>query len=138
MPNIITITPDGPYEIHGELEIVNREGQVLHTGAEFWMCRCGQSREKPFCSGRHAEVGFHDAGLLGENKLIVEEMPSSTNALRIMPNPNGSLRIQGPVEILLADGTKISGRRASLCRCGASQNKPFCDSTHKEIGFKTE
>jgi CDGSH-type Zn-finger protein len=138
MPNIITITPDGPYEIHGELEIVNREGRVLHTGDEFWLCRCGHSAEKPFCSGRHEEVGFHDAGLLGENKLIVEEMPPSTNTLRITPNPNGSLRIQGPMEILLADGTQISGRRASLCRCGASKNKPFCDSTHKEIGFKTE
>jgi CDGSH-type Zn-finger protein len=51
---------------------------------------------------------------------------------------NGSLRVEGDFEVVDQEGRAfgVSGRqRVSLCRCGQSGNKPFCDSTHKTCGF---
>jgi len=57
---------------------------------------------------------------------------------RIMVLNNGSLRVEGDFEIVDQDGKVfgLAGRtRVSLCRCGQSQTKPFCDSAHKTCGF---
>jgi CDGSH-type Zn-finger protein len=51
----------------------------------------------------------------------------------------GPYLIRGPVTLLDADGNELadgSGKpNLALCRCGASDNKPFCDGTHARIGF---
>lgn len=54
--------------------------------------------------------------------------------------PNGPLLVRGDVEILLADGEPAPRRRqtVALCRCGASAIKPWCDGSHKVIGFRTD
>lgn len=50
--------------------------------------------------------------------------------------PKGPLRITGNFTILDAAGNALPKKEAaSLCRCGASTNKPFCDGTHSKIGF---
>lgn len=50
---------------------------------------------------------------------------------------DGPLIVSGGVEITDSSGGKIDcGDKAALCRCGASSNKPFCDGTHKKIGFR--
>ncbi|HVM93822.1 MAG TPA: CDGSH iron-sulfur domain-containing protein [Terriglobales bacterium] len=62
--------------------------------------------------------------------------------VRITVRPNGSLRIDDPnslVELVDAEGNKydLTGKTAfSLCRCGASANRPFCDGSHKTINFQ--
>jgi CDGSH-type Zn-finger protein len=51
---------------------------------------------------------------------------------------NGSLLVDGPIRLLDAEGNEyplVAGKKVSLCRCGASVNKPFCDGTHSKIGF---
>ena len=51
---------------------------------------------------------------------------------------NGSYLVEGPVTIVDADGTEYdisAKKRVSLCRCGGSTTKPFCDGTHSKIGF---
>ena len=56
----------------------------------------------------------------------------------ITVKPNGPLRVEGPIKLINTDGQQIdlTGKPAvSLCRCGASTNKPFCDGTHSKIGF---
>lgn len=61
-------------------------------------------------------------------------------ATRITVNNNGSLRVEGDFEIVDAQGNPfgLAGRtRVTLCRCGHSSNKPFCDSTHKTCGFES-
>jgi CDGSH-type Zn-finger protein len=53
---------------------------------------------------------------------------------KITVNNNGSLRIEGEFEIVDKDGNEygLGGRTlVSICRCGLSQNKPFCDGSHK-------
>jgi CDGSH-type Zn-finger protein len=57
----------------------------------------------------------------------------------ITARPNGPLRVEGPIRLIDVDGTEINleGKPAvSLCRCGASTKKPFCDGTHSKIGFQ--
>jgi CDGSH-type Zn-finger protein len=50
--------------------------------------------------------------------------------------PGGPLELSGSFEITGIDGKVIeSGEVVYLCRCGGSHNKPFCDGTHKKIGF---
>ncbi len=64
-----------------------------------------------------------------------EQTPQVTIKVR----RNGSYLVEGPVRLLDADGNEydLKGKtRFSLCRCGASMNKPFCDSTHTKIGFQ--
>ncbi|MBX9245696.1 CDGSH iron-sulfur domain-containing protein [Actinotalea ferrariae] len=54
--------------------------------------------------------------------------------------PNGPLLVRGDVEIMLASGQPAPRRRrtVALCRCGASGIKPYCDGSHKVIGFTTD
>jgi CDGSH-type Zn-finger protein len=57
---------------------------------------------------------------------------------RVTVMNNGSLRVEGDFEIVDQEGRPfgLAGRaRVSLCRCGQSGNKPFCDGTHKTCGF---
>lgn len=65
-------------------------------------------------------------------------MEEQTQPVTIKINNNGPYVVDGPVRLVDADGKEydISQRkRVSLCRCGASVNKPFCDGTHSKIGF---
>jgi CDGSH-type Zn-finger protein len=63
-------------------------------------------------------------------------------AVKITIRKNGPYRVEAPegeIELLDADGNKydLTGKTAfSLCRCGASVSKPFCDGTHSKIGFQ--
>ncbi len=59
---------------------------------------------------------------------------------RITVNNNGSLRVEGDFEIVDSEGRAfgLAGRtRVTLCRCGHSQKKPFCDSSHKTCAFES-
>ena len=59
---------------------------------------------------------------------------------RITVMNNGSLRVEGDFEIVDQEGQPfgLAGRsRVSLCRCGQSANKPFCDSSHKTCSFQS-
>lgn len=62
------------------------------------------------------------------------------NEVKITVRPNGPLRVEGPIRLLDAEGGEwdLTGKPAiSLCRCGASANKPFCDGSHAKIGFQS-
>lgn len=57
----------------------------------------------------------------------------------IRANQNGSFRVEGPIRLIDADGNEYpvpEGKGVSLCRCGGSTRKPFCDGTHSRIGFE--
>lgn len=60
-----------------------------------------------------------------------QEAPPPVNLARA--RENGPLAIHADMRI----GSKVAQLRATLSRCGDSQNKPYCDGTHKKIGFKT-
>jgi uncharacterized Fe-S cluster protein YjdI len=55
------------------------------------------------------------------------------------PRPNGPLFLRGPLRIVGEDGEIVrEDTRLALCRCGGSANKPFCDGTHRRIGFSSD
>ncbi len=63
-----------------------------------------------------------------------EPAPAETT---VQPRTNGPLFVRGDVRIIDARGEVIrEDTRVALCRCGGSQNKPFCDGTHRAIGFQ--
>jgi CDGSH-type Zn-finger protein len=51
---------------------------------------------------------------------------------------NGPLKVEGPIELVDANGNPIETKKDTvfLCRCGASTKKPFCDGAHSRIGFQ--
>jgi CDGSH-type Zn-finger protein len=218
----VKILKDGPYLVAGALplgtEIIgtNAEGDSIEwkagakypAQAQYALCRCGQSANKPFCDGTHASVAFDGtetasrAPYLDEAKVVQGPTMSLTDhedlcafarfcdpkgriwnlvqqtddpeARRIFlqeardcpagrlvawdnttgeaiepklepsvalvedpaKNCSGPIWLRGGVQVVAADGFKYERRnRVTLCRCGASQNKPFCDGTHAAIGF---
>ena len=98
------------------------------------LCRCGASQKKPFCDGSHGKVGFTATG-----EPASKESPSlevRNGPVKVTPQPNGCLKIEGNLEIVTGTGRTVDRTtKAFLCRCGQSQNKPFCDGTHKKVGF---
>ena len=60
--------------------------------------------------------------------------------IKITPYRNGPYLVRGPVTIVDQDGNEIEPKRPiiALCRCGRSRIRPFCDGTHKAIGFRAE
>jgi CDGSH iron-sulfur domain-containing protein 3 len=56
----------------------------------------------------------------------------------IKARANGPYKIEGPVRVIDADGNEFvlpEGSGVVLCRCGHSRTKPFCDKSHKRVGF---
>ena len=59
--------------------------------------------------------------------------------VKIQVKKNGSVRVTGTVDFVDAEGNVIETKTDfSLCRCGASKEKPFCDGSHREVGFTTD
>lgn len=215
----IEAKPNGPLLVKQLTRLQNAKGEALETKPVMALCRCGQSRNKPFCDGTHRDVGFSDdnqadkslgkntdrqdpyggkdveildnrsicahVGLCTENLAAVFRLnrepwidpdgaPPEAIAEAVRQCPSGALAAnmrdstgeatvegtaEGTVEdadlpagitvshngpyyargdITLVDarwGAGANPRRYALCRCGASQNKPFCDGSHWAIKF---
>jgi len=185
------------------------EGKI-EIGENYALCRCGKSKNKPFCDGQHLS-GFDgtetvsrekykdeantlegpEIDLLDQVDLCAEarfcdtyggswdlvhrsDNPTKKDRLlrqcancpsgRLVPidkktgkaiepefkpeigivkDPamgcSGPIWVRGGVPVESADGSKYEVRnRVTLCRCGKSRNKPFCDGTHIEISFQEE
>jgi len=224
----ITISKDGPYRVQGGIALNRKETvyseqnesltwrklNAIPTSPNYALCRCGQSKNKPFCDGSHARINFDgtetadtrptaerqvaiegdniegtgirvksdrslcaharycfnrfgnlhemmpsasDVRIRNQMIAMVERCPSgaltyeieidsntSTGYQAVEPDlptaigviSNGPLWVTGNICIERADGELMETRnRVTLCRCGHSKNKPFCDGTHSEIGF---
>jgi CDGSH-type Zn-finger protein len=59
----VTIRPNGPYLVEGDIELVDVNGNKVETGGQprIALCRCGASVKKPFCDGTHSKIGFQAA-----------------------------------------------------------------------------
>ncbi len=138
--NVIQPQINGPLKVSGDIEIVAADGRVLRRMTEVWLCRCGRSANKPFCDSSHKTAGFRDPVAVSPEYQPKALDPGAPGAqLRITLRPNGPLRCFGEMQLADSQGAAAwIGGQASLCRCGGSNNKPFCDGTHKDIGFAAE
>ena len=218
----IEIEWNGPYHVYGEIPLVFKTqivseygeplawqtGETLRSAGHYELCRCGQSKDRPFCDCSHLEVDFDGtetastepvAGrkvtLTGGTKIIVKREYSlcaesgycglrNTNIDQMLADtadtqvrlqvmamiehcPSGSytyaveedepeiepdlpkqvavvteitsdgpidgpLWVTGGIQIKRSDGQLVEIRnRVTLCCCGKSNNKPFCDGTHR-------
>ena len=129
--NLASIREAGPYAFRGQLVI---DGEP--KGYRATLCRCGASKNKPFCDGSHHDAGFTATGEPPSGK--TDMLPVRDGALQIEPEINGPLAVRGNLEITSGTGRVVARiTTARLCRCGGSANKPFCDGTHAKIGFKS-
>ncbi len=55
---VIKAIRNGPYHVKGALTLLDAGNKPYVVEGEFWLCRCGQSKNKPFCDSTHREVGF--------------------------------------------------------------------------------
>jgi CDGSH-type Zn-finger protein len=219
----IVVSENGPYLVTGnvpvELQTIvpNSEGfswdwakgRTFKAGASYALCRCGHSKNKPFCDESHAAIGFdgketasrqpfvrqahvsegpgrelldveglcafarfcdpggkiwslmehtddpssrklveREAGHCPSGRLVVLDKltgkalePSLPPSIGVVEDPamecSGPLWVRGGVRIESADGKPYEVRnRVTLCRCGASNNKPFCNGSHASIRFQ--
>jgi CDGSH-type Zn-finger protein len=206
----LSCLPNGPYYLLHDMtptvvpDLHRENGDSCFNVRGVALCRCGGSKNKPFCDGTHSTNGFRSertsnesldrrtshAGrqiTIHDNRSICAHAGTCTDNLKsvfrmgeepwIDPNgasveeiiatirkcPSGALSysigdvehrdqerapmvtvmndgpyaITGGVELLgvpFAEGS--SREHYSLCRCGGSKNKPFCDGTHWSINFK--
>jgi CDGSH-type Zn-finger protein len=218
----VVVSKDGPYIVSGRLplgkEIIKTDNEGISAGLSqgekypaqetYALCRCGDSKSKPFCDGTHAKVGFdgtetasrkkyitqaekidgpgytltdvpdfcavvracHQAGgiwrlteesddptskklaakIAGDcisGRLVVWDNetgepiePKLEPSASLIEDPqkgvSGPIFLKGGVPVESADGKKYETRnRVTLCRCGMSDNKPFCDGSHISCGF---
>jgi CDGSH-type Zn-finger protein/uncharacterized Fe-S cluster protein YjdI len=131
--NLVSVREGGPYALRGDLSI---DGKPI--GFRATLCRCGASKNKPYCDGSHHDVGFSASG----------EPPTGTNTdmlavrdgpLVVTPQLDGPLAVRGNLEVVSGTGRMVARMQAArLCRCGQSGTKPFCDGTHAKVGFRSE
>ncbi|MCA9580875.1 MAG: CDGSH iron-sulfur domain-containing protein [Myxococcales bacterium] len=134
--NRIAVSNNGPLYVSGQLEVDGATEDMPSVRYRAALCRCGQSKNKPFCDNTHEEAGFRDHGAIGDRGT---ELGSEGGPLKVSRAPNGPLLVQGNLRLVAASGRVAwSGTKAALCRCGQSSNKPFCDGSHKAAGFEAE
>jgi CDGSH-type Zn-finger protein len=213
----IKVSKNGPYLVSGKVPVLRQtivadsEGTAIEWREEAkfplqekcGLCRCGQSKNKPFCDGTHLKINFDGTETAGDEDYIdkpkeihgpaltlidIEEVCASArfchrdggiwNLMKDCDDPkikqtiieeardcpsgrlvvfdkktrkdiepdieksivaiedpsvgvSGPLWVRGCIPVESADGKTYQIRnRVTLCRCGKSQNKPFCDSSH--------
>lgn len=129
--NVVRVRENGPLAVVADLRLEGEEPCIRAT-----LCRCGASQSKPFCDGAHGKAGFTATG----EPAAQPSAPLTERAgpLTVTPMPSGPLLLQGNVEVVSGTGRTLTRTsKCALCRCGASQTKPFCDGSHAKTGFRT-
>ena len=130
--NLAAVREAGPYAFRGDLRI-----DGVPAGYRATLCRCGASKNKPFCDGSHHDVGFAASGEPPTRD--AETLAARDGPLAIDPQPDGPLRVRGNLEIVSGTGRMVTRVvQTRLCRCGASNTKPFCDGSHARVGFRSD
>ncbi|MFW6129384.1 MAG: CDGSH iron-sulfur domain-containing protein [Candidatus Aminicenantaceae bacterium] len=200
----ITPTRHGPLLVKNLKKLINSKGDDLDTNVTMTLCRCGKSKNKPFCDGAHLKNGFSDKkdpdriedkmddyegkditihdnrGVCSHREYCTDYAPKvfrrrvepwidpdaqnanetgrvikmcSSGALSytkdgalfkdwdneptVIISKGGPYEVQGYVELNDPDGNEPESKEHyTLCRCGHSKNKPFCDGNHWHVKFK--
>lgn len=132
--NHIKVKKNGPVLCTGEIEVYAADGYLFTKSDNVALCRCGHSRNRPFCDGSHKQAGFeHDGIVMGVESVELE----GEGPLIMTVSDSAGIIVKGPMTITSGDGSFSTTRNETvLCRCGHSGNKPFCDNSHKEFNLE--
>ena len=127
--NSVQLHKDGPLKFSGTLMM---QGEAI--GETAFLCRCGASSKKPLCDGSHKNAG---RALPGEVPAKEGKPATETGGtLNLEPQPNGPMKATGAMTVLSADGAVLDQvSQAWFCRCGHTSKPPYCDGSHKRVGF---
>lgn len=136
--NVARVGPDGPVYVRGDIRLELPGGETMEE-TRVALCRCGASKDKPFCDGSHDRAGFTDPGAIQGGRLVPAEEAGGPDSgpVTLRGAENGPLLVRGPLRVEGTDGTASAGVKGALCRCGHSSTKPFCDGSHRDAGFTT-
>lgn len=135
--NRISLQVDGPVYFYGDIEVQDHEGNTLVVDTRFALCRCGASGNKPACDNSHKKIGFEADTAADRSKLPEAGSDADHDKLIIKLMKNGPAILEGSYTMESETfEPQTSDKGIALCRCGGSASKPFCDGTHKEIGFE--
>lgn len=137
--NQVTVAADGPLYLRGRISDIDANGNTVVEDTRVALCRCGASKRKPLCDGSHTAAGFDDPGAIVSPSSEASDEAGTEGGLTVSCSADGPLGVQGAHT--LVDGfaeTVCRSQSSYLCRCGASANKPFCDGSHKRVGFKSD
>ena len=134
VPNESLVTNAGPLQLTGNLTLVHDDGTVQYAN-HLTLCRCGHSESKPTCDDQHLEKEFLNPGKISEaSEISASQRPSK---LTLSCIKDGPITFRGRLRLHNQFGQECVKMRGSLCRCGQSASKPFCDGSHTRTGFKT-
>lgn len=132
--NTVRVALDGPLHFSGDLAIAGAPHDRPGLRYRAALCRCGLSKNPPLCDNSH-QAKFVSYG--GAKSDSGPGLRASGGKLVVKAIPGGPLKVQGNLTVRAANGRIIwQGTETSLCRCGASNNKPFCDGSHRRVGFE--
>jgi CDGSH-type Zn-finger protein/uncharacterized Fe-S cluster protein YjdI len=136
-PTVVLPIENGPLLLVGDLDVKTPEGEPIAHENRLTLCRCGMSRNQPFCDNSHRRRKWES----GPTHDPTDDWPppregATQQPTAIVPKQDASLDLRGHLRIYHSDGKPIAELgRVLLCRCGQSGNKPFCDSSHHDAGF---
>jgi CDGSH-type Zn-finger protein/uncharacterized Fe-S cluster protein YjdI len=129
--NVARIRENGPIAVHAAIDLEGHGAMFRAT-----LCRCGASKNKPFCDSFHLAVPSVASGEPATQP--TEPLAQRNGALKVLPSLDGPLVVTGNLEICAGTGRTVKRvTSARLCRCGGSSNKPFCDGTQVRIDFRS-
>lgn len=129
------VRPNGPYELRGDIRLYGENEQLLGRETRLLLCRCGQSKSKPYCDNSHRKTGFRDDANSTEYNQAIR--PNFSTHVQIHCQPDGPYEFRGTLTVLNPRQQWTVREEGKLCRCGQSKRKPFCDDSHKFAFFRS-
>ena len=138
-PTVVMPIPDGPLLMVGDLDVREPDGSEITHETRLTLCRCGMTRNQPFCDNSHLRRHWESGPDHPPAKDLAPPPPGATEeATRVVPLENRSLEVKGHLRICDSDGRPLADAgRVVLCRCGRSENKPYCDGSHARSEFRS-
>jgi len=134
VPNEALVSNGGPLQLTGNITLVHEDGTVQYAN-HVTLCRCGASGTKPTCNNAHLDIEFLNPGKISEaSEIAASQRPSKITLSCIKDGP---ITFRGRLRLHNQFNQECVKMRGSLCRCGQSASKPFCDGSHSRTGFKT-
>lgn len=130
----VTVTFDPGVCIHSAVCLQSLPG-VFDVRRKQWIDLAQAPAAAVVDTVRRCPSGALQVTVRAEGTASTSPAQAPTAAVKVLPD--GPIELAGPVRITLEDGS-VDERagRVFLCRCGGSAKKPFCDGSHKRIGFR--